>query len=515
MGSSSNFNKMKKPVPAYLVILLSLIFTLLFFKHTLGLNLFLFEAASIFILFWLKKIKLKNTITLVLFCCLIITSLFFVINYSALALWINLLVFFIFIGSAIYQSSKSVVSSFLVAGSNIPGSIQSFFAKRNKGKARNEKHFVILKWIKIIIIPLVIIFVFVLIYQASNPIFKEGLNKFTAGISDGISKLFTHIDFALFFTLLLGFIVSIYILSSYREKTISNIDADASDTIIRKRKRWYGNKIPSLKNEVRSGIFLLAILNALILIVNIIDIYWVWFNFSWNGQYLKQFVHEGTYLLILSILLSIGIVLYFFRGNINFYTKKKHIVWLSYLWLAQNSILTISVLVRNYWYIEYFNLAYKRIGVFVFLALTLFGIYTVYQKVRGKRSTFYLLRLNGLALIIALTLTSTVNWDNLIAKYNFKHYTKAFVHFDFLSELSDKTLPYLDIPEDRLMEIDSIQSIQFPFELKYLCWEAYHKRIEIRKETFMNKWKSKDFLSWNLAEYLAYDKIKKKKGQAF
>jgi hypothetical protein len=82
-------------------------------------------------------------------------------------------------------------------------------------------------------------------------------------------------------------------------------------------------KFNSLKKEFIAGIFLLLILKSLILVVSSIDIYWVWFNFKWEGQYLKQFVHEGTYLLILSILISIALILFLFRGNHNFYKKIK------------------------------------------------------------------------------------------------------------------------------------------------------------------------------------------------
>jgi hypothetical protein len=63
-------------------------------------------------------------------------------------------------------------------------------------------------------------------------------------------------------------------------------------------------------NEYKAGIVLLIALNALLLFVNIIDIKWVWIGFEFEGQYLKEFVHKGTYLLILSIIISIGIVLY-------------------------------------------------------------------------------------------------------------------------------------------------------------------------------------------------------------
>ena len=219
-----------------------------------------------------------------------------------------------------------------------------------------------------------------------------------------------------------------------------------------KKNRFF--KFNDLKNEYKAGIFLLIVLNILILILNLIDINWVWFNFKWEGQFLKQFVHEGTYLLILSILISIGLVLFFFRENLNFYSKNRTLKYLSYVWIIQNGILTISVAIRNFYYINYFSLAYKRIGVLLFLILTLYGLYTVFNKVKNKKSNFYLFQYNFSALFILLIVSSIVNWDKVIANYNFKHANKSFLELNYLADFSDKTLPYLDKPLHELEEIN-------------------------------------------------------------
>jgi hypothetical protein len=233
----------------------------------------------------------------------------------------------------------------------------------------------------------------------------------------------------------------------------------------------------------------------------------VWFNFSWEGQYLKQFVHEGTYLLILSILISIAIVLYYFRGNLNFYHGNKFLKRLCYLWILQNGILIISVAIRNFWYIQHFALAYKRIGVFIFLVLTLYGLYTVYKKVRHHKSAFYLYRSNAHSVFLILAVASLFNWDSIIAKYNFSHYQHSFVHLNFLATLPDKSLPYTVKPLGELRTINKIQKEKFSFDEAYMTPEDYYEKINIRKEEFREAWEAKSILSWNLAEYLAYRKL--------
>ena len=250
-----------------------------------------------------------------------------------------------------------------------------------------------------------------------------------------------------------------------------------------------------------------AFLNLVILVLNIADIKWVWYGFEWKGQYLKQFVHEGTYLLILSIIISIILVLYFFRGNLNFYQNNKLLKSLSYIWIVQNGILTISVAIRNFWYINYFALAYKRIGVIFFLVLVFYGLFSVYRKVSQRKSTFYIFKTNAYATLIVLILGSLINWDSVIAKYNFENSNRSFLHLNYLSTLSDKALPYLDKSLPELKRIDKIQKEKFPFKEKFMTPEAYYHIIENRKKMFLDKWDTKSILSWNLPEYLAAKKL--------
>src|SRR5690606_12977260 len=106
--------------------------------------------------------------------------------------------------------------------------------------------------------------------------------------------------------------------------------------------------------EYRSAVLLFFGLNGLLAFLNFMDIYWVWFNFKWEGQFLKDFVHQGTYMLILSIVISIGLVIYYFRRNLNFFQRNRRLKYLTYLWLGQNALLAVSVFIRNGYYISYY-----------------------------------------------------------------------------------------------------------------------------------------------------------------
>jgi len=173
--------------------------------------------------------------------------------------------------------------------------------------------------------------------------------------------------------------------------------------------------------------------------------------------------------------------------------KNRFLKWLSYVWLVQNAMLIVSVAIRNYWYIYYFSLAYKRIGVFIFLILVAYALYSVFLKVRDKKSTFYLMKTNAFVIVLVLTLSSFVNWDNVIAEYNFKHSDRAFLHLDFLSTLSDKALPYLDKDMGELSRIDNLQKKKFLFDEEYMNTYEFKKKIEKRNCCFSKNGKRKGF----------------------
>ncbi|MCC5916325.1 MAG: DUF4173 domain-containing protein [Cryomorphaceae bacterium] len=346
-------------------------------------------------------------------------------------------------------------------------------------------------------------------YRRSNPVFDKIVANTAMFLQENIIYPFKDFDFSLIMTFLICLFISVFIFMRTANQQIIEIDENTIDELERKKKiENQGQKINALKNEYMAGVFLFAVLNLIILVLNYTDIRWVWFGFEWEGQYLKQFVHEGTYLLILSIITSIVLVLYYFRGNLNFYSNNKLLKYLSIIWLFQNGILSISVAIRNFWYISYFALAYKRIGVFIFLILTLYGLYTVFIKVQQKKSAFYLVKRNTFAILLVLIFSSLFNWDTIIAKYNFAHSDRSFLHLDYMSNLSDKSLPYLDKPLKELKYIDSIQKEKFPFEQEFMTPEEYVKIIDERKRIFAMKWESKSILSWNLPEYRAYQKLK-------
>ena len=489
-------------------LITTLAFSILFYEQYLGLNIILFNLVCFSGLFLLKQLRLPTRLSKIIGLSVITSGGFVLYHNTYASIIIHFVNWIAFIGLLNYKNAKMISTLIPIGMANTVLGLFSAFKSIFKTKPNVSSGKKRLK-LGLYIIPLGIILIFLMIYRASNPVFDEFISK----VTDVIFKPFDYINFEYLPIFILGLIVSAPILFEYKHPDLERQDQNTTDVLNRKRiKRRIKFKVKGLSNEYQAGLFLLLVLNILLAIVNVFDIYTVWINFAFEGQTLKAFVHQGTYLLILSILISIGIVLYFFRNNLNFYSNNKRLKTYTYIWIIQNIVLTSSVFVRCYHYISHFGLAYKRIGVIVFLVAVVIGLLTVYNKVKEVKTSQYLWRVNLLSIFILLNGLTFFNWDVLIAKYNIANYKKSYVHFIYLSKLSDSALFALQIPTEQLEQISFLQKEKYTFarfedSTLNINSEEFQERIDKRIGTFKHNWENKHWLSWNYAEYKCYKNL--------
>ncbi len=128
-------------------------------------------------------------------------------------------------------------------------------------------------------------------------------------------------------------------------------------------------------------VLLFLVVNLMILFIICLDINFLYLRTELpEGITHKQFVHNGVNMLILSILLGISIILYAFRGALNFESKRSVLKIMVYIWLILNFVMVFSTALRNQMYIEEALLTYKRIGVFYWLFFAVLGLITTMIK---------------------------------------------------------------------------------------------------------------------------------------
>ncbi|MEM6771035.1 MAG: DUF4173 domain-containing protein, partial [Bacteroidota bacterium] len=213
------------------------------------------------------------------------------------------------------------------------------------------------------------------------------------------------------------------------------------------------HKMLALRNHYRQAVISFVLLNALLAVVNFTDLAFVWLPaHSLSAATLSHYVHVGTWNLTFSIALAMLVVLYYFRGNLNFLANTPLLRPLARLWLAQNALLALSVGIRNYHYIDAYGLAGGRIMVGFVLLLILFGLYTLWRKIDHRLSLTWLLQTNGIAAWLLLLAFSAVNWSGVITRYNLATQTTEEIDWQYLCSGLDRRNTFLlfDHPEDPL-----------------------------------------------------------------
>jgi hypothetical protein len=418
------------------ILLISVsLYSFLFYEQSAGINFTIFSITLLISLFVKDKSLLKNRnwcfaaigsiVTAILIgyygnTLCVIANVISLSYLSAMSVSPNssLLIGFLF---SVYSYCSSLIYMFI-----------SYIEKRTNAESTQKTNSA--KKVVLIIIPLLVTIIFFFMYRASNALFDDLASKIN----------FDFISFSWIAFTLGGFILLYGFFYHRKLSSLAAMDENASNNIDPKNNTLlslFGKQL-SLEEEEFSGRIMLILLNALLLLVNCLD-----FNFLFiNGKLPKnvsysEFVHQGIGMLITSIIIAIAIILFYFRGALNFFKKNRILKLLAYMWIIQNAFMLLSTAFRNELYINEYGLTYKRIGVFVYLLLTLIGLLTTIIKIFKSKSNHFLFRINGILFYSLLVVSCFFSWDDIITSFNMK---KAhWLEKNYLVELSETNLPQL------------------------------------------------------------------------
>ncbi|SNC75100.1 protein of unknown function [Hymenobacter gelipurpurascens] len=375
---------------------------------------------------------------------------------------------------------------------------------------------------RLLLLPLIILGVFHVLFSLGNSQYAALSSAVFNKIGEWLARLFIDISvphllfFVLGLVLTAGAVVLVPIHffldqeSQFGEFVRRQRDRVASFAVRRPDFRARSFRTLDLRKENLAALAVFGLVNVLLLVVNAIDIHWIWFGFTpAPGFDLTQFVHEGTYVLILSILVAMGIVLWFFRRNLNFYGKGLPALrWGATMWVVQNVVLVVSVGLRNYYYILHTGLAYKRIGVYGFLLLTLFGLGTVLLKIWQRRSAFSLVRLNAWAVYAIVLLLAAGNWEVWMTRYNLQPRFRT-VDLGFLLDMPERMLPELAARESVLDGMTRIVLInRYGYGETEITPAKAHELVQKRLQRWQKAYPQyRTWQSWTLAESQAYQEL--------
>ena len=477
-----------------LILGLTAAFTTLFYDTGIGINLVVFELLAVGAWLLHGRGTAWTPLLRIMTACTATTAIAVVVHASEMAIALNVISAGLTVGLLVAPQLSATHHAFILAVQHawkLPFAATRQLAWLN---GRDRPHTVSTRMVVTTASVPLLLALFAGLYGASNPFFGELVDQFYERLGNA--------DLALFYTIGLGAFCSAFLLIATQHERFLVWAGLRTDTLT-------PCPPPADRGEYRTAIVLFAALNLLLLLLNVLDVQHVWMEFTFTGQYLKDFVHQGTWMLIISIVIGAALVLYFFRGDLNFIRSNAPLKWLCLAWLAQNAMLAASVAVRNYWYIHHFGLAYKRIGVILFLLAALAGLWLVMRKVTLLRSSFYLTRWNLLAAYVIVVCASLFDWDTLIARYNMAHKQDIFVELNFLLFLDEKALPYIAMSDAELAALhahnEAVLGTDRFNRFPYLHPNTYREVLQQNTGRFLATYPERSWREWNWADANAFD----------
>lgn len=484
-----------------IILLLTIVFPVLFYNQGTGINYLIFTLILIFSSTRLYPEKSLEKPAVLLYSLSFLSVVPVVLYGNMLSISVNW-IFLSVLCAKIAYPYLSVMSSLLYTQLAFIGSPVLWLIKLAEPKITNEKtaNNKMSKTITIYALPVIITLFFVALYHGANAAFAHLVDRL-------------NLDFItpeLIVTLFLGWIIAWVFTHPFVIDSWYDIEKNKDNSLVDKayKPRKLFDTEFSQTDEIKSGVFLLALLNLLIMIVNVVDINYLLISKDLpEGMNYSAFLHQGIGQLIFSILIAISIILFYFRGANNFSPHKKTITAFAYLWIIQNVVMVLLNLYKNQLYVNEFTLTYKRVGVYFYLLLTVAGLVLTAYKILKKKNNFFLFRANGWAIACTFLLAAFANWDVLITRFNI-YYSKS-IDKDYLIRLSDDNIPLLielynnDIRKKEITIDDGLifRSSSFFYD----DYESdFGEQLKNKVASFLKRKPNKNFLSWNYADARTY-----------
>lgn len=282
-------------------------------------------------------------------------------------------------------------------------------------------------------VPLLLVIVFLKLYQFANPKFAE--------YTEFINFEFMNWRFIFLYAFLLFFLYGLYLFNNFDAS--SDWDFNRKNEVRKDYTDAFQVKIGT-DTEQKMAIMLLTILNILLIAFLIVDGITLFSTNTDSELTHSETVHQGINILITSIVLVIFIVGFIYRGALNF-SKNLPIKTLTVLWLVLNLVITAFNSVKNFNYIDEWGLTHKRIGVYTYLSLCVIGLVFTLYKVLKQKSFVFLVRRVSFSFVSFLVLFSLFNWKSIIANYNLDdtHFTDQKIDFYYNLGLGFEAYPAL------------------------------------------------------------------------
>ena len=449
----------------HLILLTSVLFIALFYGENVGLNLGILVVAYSVLLLFKTPERNRTRVFLILFVTSILSSIAFA--------WYGDFPSFLAILSSLFllvfkSKNRDLKSIFVIPVFAI--NFFTFFCRIFKFEDWLPKRNTSGNWqkfISVLVIPTFFILIFFGIY--------------TSG-SEHFANLFTNYEFdfnfwELFWLTLLGFFIAFNIWNLKIERIIFKQNHFLkNDFVIEDKIQKPTFTFLEINAERTSGIVSLLGLNILLVIFIITFNYEQFLEIPKTINQLSVETHERVNAVILSIIMAILVILFYFKGNFNFDEKAKSLQILSKIWIFLNGILVLSAMAKNIEYNIVLGLTYKTLGVYAFLALSLIGLIITYLKIKKHKTNAFLFNHMIWYFYGTILVCSFINWGGIITLNNSKRNDFAInFHRGSINFSEKQLLKYAEEKKDLKLKNEILAQIKDKQTESFLSKTLYYE----------------------------------------
>jgi magnesium-transporting ATPase (P-type) len=288
--------------------------------------------------------------------------------------------------------------------------------------------------------------------------------------SDHFARLFTDVELDLNFWQLaamtvLGFFMAFnywnFAVERFIYKSHRTLDNDFKQAVVQKPTYSFLD----LDAERMSGVISLFALNILLVFFIVTYNYEQFYESVKTPVRLSEETHEQVNAVILSIVMSILVMMFYFKSGFNFDPKSRFMKILAKIWIVLNAVLIVSAMLKNSEYIINHGFTYKRLGVYAFLLLSLIGLALTFIKIQFRKRNIFLFNTMAWFVYATILVCSCINWGGIITAENRKRKDFALDYHRTQINFSEKQLlKYAEEKNDRKLKSEILNSEHVKFQ---------------------------------------------------
>ncbi|RUT70320.1 DUF4173 domain-containing protein [Flavobacterium cupreum] len=408
----------------HFILVCSILFIPLFYNESVGVNLAIFGLVLTGLICYYFQDRFTDRSHLILVVTSVLSCLAFAwygdfVSFLALAMSV------LFLQFKTQETKLKIIQVFPLVFLNAFASVGRVFMFSQWLPQRKINNNFAKKLVAYVIIPAVFLILFFVVYSFGSDHFSSLFTDYTLDVDIVQIIVISILGFYISFSFWNYWVPDV----CYDKNPMLDNEFENADQV----KNQNTFSFLDLDFERKSGEITLLLLNLMLLVFVVTYNYEQFFEVIQKSQ-LSAATHERVNAVIFSILMAVGVILFYFKGGFNFDEKAVNLKRLAKLWITLNGVLIVSTIVKNSEYVSFFGLTYKRLGVYAFLILAIIGLVYAFLKIKNQKTNAYLFNQMVWYFYGTILLCSFVNWGNLITTYNIS--VNKGVEPRFLSDLN-------------------------------------------------------------------------------